>query len=211
MGSEYAEITVDLSYPRFAVYLVSLSLPFSEFKLTNGGFMTTSAKVVSCMLFFTLLMTVSCNSPQTTENKSAVPENELIGVWRITEVTLSDPNGKTTTVLQTQPNLIIFSKKHYSLITISAETRPDLPQIDATDAQKVATWTPFVANAGTYEINGTTFKTHMIVSKDPSNIGTGKFETIDFKIEGNSLITTQKTSQDGPAANPVTYKMVRLE
>jgi hypothetical protein len=80
MGSEYAETTVDLSYPRFAVYLVSLSLPISEFKLTNGGFMKTSAKVVSCMLFFTLLMTASCNSPQTTENKSAVPENELVGV-----------------------------------------------------------------------------------------------------------------------------------
>jgi hypothetical protein len=172
--------------------------------------MKTSVNAVSCMLFFALLMTVSCNSPQTTENKPVVPENKLVGVWRITEVTLY-PNGKTTTVQQTQPNLIIFSKKHYSLITIAAETRPDLPQIDATDAQKVATWTPFVANAGTYEINGTTFKTHMLVSKDPSNIGTDKFETIDFKIEGNSLITTQKTSQDGPTANPVTYKMVRLE
>jgi hypothetical protein len=183
------------------------SLVVSEFKISNGGFMKTSVKLVSCLLLFILLMTISCSSPQTTENKSVAPENELVGVWKLTEVILTGPDARTITV--TTPNLLIYTKKHFSYIEV-AGPRPDLPQKGATDAQKVAAWTPFDAFAGTYEVNGTTSTAHSIVSKDPSGMVQGNFGTGEFKIEGNILILTVKAANP-PLANPYTAKFVRVE
>jgi hypothetical protein len=89
--------------------------------------------------------------------------------------------------------------------------RPDLPQKDATDAQKVAVWTPFMATAGTLEVKGSTVILKPIVAKDPNGMAPGNFMTADFKVEGNTLILILKSNQTGPIANPITAKMTRLE
>ena len=53
--------------------------------------------------------------------------------------------------------LLIFTKKYFSMVLIAGDKpQPDLPQ-KATDAQKVATWTPFQASTGTYEVKGNTY------------------------------------------------------
>jgi hypothetical protein len=162
--------------------------------------MKTSLKVIACMAALAILVTV----------QSAVAQGKLQGVWKITEITVSAP--KAQTIAATQPSLIIFTKKHYSAVAIEGDKpRPDLPQKDATDAQKVATWTPFIANAGTYQIKGTTLRMHGVAGKDPSSMTPEGFLTVDFKVEGNTLIFTLKASQAGPIPNPPTVKMTRLE
>ncbi len=139
--------------------------------------------------------------------QSAAAQGKWEGVWKPTEVTLTGPNARTITTVQ--PGLVIVTKNHYSIVAISGEKpRPDLPQ-KATDAQKVATWTPFAANAGTYEVKGTTVTQRPIVAKDP--FPSGFFITSEFKIEGNTLTITPKATQNGPIANPYTMKLVRVE
>jgi hypothetical protein len=162
--------------------------------------MKTSLKVIAFMAALAVLVTV----------QSAAAQGKLQGVWKVTEVTLTGPNARTITV--TQPSLYIFTKKHFCFAEIRGEKpQPDLPQKDATDAQKVATWTPFNAALGTYEIKGTTFTGRVIVAKNPYMMKPGNFGTGDFKIEGNTLTITVKATDAGPVANPYTMKMVRLE
>jgi hypothetical protein len=124
------------------------------------------------------------------------------------EVTLTGPNARTVT--NPQPGFIIFTKKHYSLVALSGDKpRPDLPQKDATDAQKVATWTPLTATLGTYEVKGTTLTFHPIVAKNP--VQPGAFITWDFKIVGDTLFMMVKATNAGPVANPPTFRQVRVE
>jgi hypothetical protein len=79
--------------------------------------MKTSLKAIAFMAALAVLMTI----------QSAVAQARLEGVWKITEVTLSRPNGEKITAPQAQPNLIIFTKRYYSLVSVAADKpRPDL-------------------------------------------------------------------------------------
>jgi hypothetical protein len=153
---------------------------------------------IACMAALAVLLTV----------QSAAAQGKLQGVWKYTEINITGPNARTITA--PQPGLLIFTKKHVATVSITGDKpRPDLPQKDATDAQKVATWTPFWAMAGTYEVKGTTVTYHPIVAKNP--LEPGAFTTLDYRIEGNTLSLKQKTNKAGPIANPTTMKLVRVE
>jgi hypothetical protein len=142
--------------------------------------------------------------------QSASAQGKLEGVWKITEVTLTGPNARTIT--NPAPSLIVFTKKHYSMIYVTADKpRAAVPQQNATDAQKVAAWTQFAAEAGTYEVKGTVLTIHPIVSKNPATMEAGKFLTSDFKFEGRTLTLANKVNQSGPLPNPYTFKLVRVE
>ena len=96
--------------------------------------MKISLKVVACMAALAVLMVV----------QSASAQNKLEGVWKMTEVTFTGPNARTIT--GTQPGFLIITKKHFSMVGVQGDKpQPDLPQQGATDAQKVAAWTPFLA------------------------------------------------------------------
>ena len=162
--------------------------------------MKTHFKVIACMVSLLILVTA----------QSAVAQANLEGVWKVTEVTFTGPNARTITNLQ--PGLFIFTKKHYSVQAVTGEKpRPDLPQENATDAQIAAAFRSFSANAGTYEIKGTTVTIRQMVAKNPNNMKPGSFVTFDFKIDGNTLSLTPKVNTAGPIANPLTLKLVRLE
>jgi hypothetical protein len=178
-----------------------LACPLFCFILEREGFsMKTSLKVIACMAALAVLVTV----------QSAAAQGKIEGVWKGTEITFT--GAKPQTVTLTQPGLLIFTKKHFSFLGITGDKpRPDLPQKDATDAQKVAAWGPFMAVAGTLEVKGATVTLKAIVAKDPSGMAPGNFMTADFKVEGNTLILTLKSRQAGPTPNPMTIKLVRLE
>ncbi len=160
--------------------------------------MRKTMMIVACIAVLAVMVIV----------QSAAAQGKLEGAWKVTEITLTGPNALTNTA--PQPGIWMFAKKHCSSVGISgAKPQPDLPQKDATDAQKVATWTPLIANAGTYEIKGTTITIHPIVGKNP--FPPGAFTTFDYRIEGNTLTVTLKTTSDGPVANPYTLKLVRVE
>ena len=162
--------------------------------------MKTSLKVIACIAALGVLMVV----------QSASAQGKLEGVWKVTEASMSGPNGFKNT--NPQPNLWVFTKKHFSTVAVTSDKpRPVQPLEKATDAQKVAAWDPFIAAAGTYELKGTTFTGHNLVSKDPEDMKPGNFSTWECKIEKNTFTCTLKATEAGPLANPITIKAIRLE
>jgi hypothetical protein len=141
------------------------------------------------------------------------------GVWRTVEVTITNPNpnpaglGKGTHT-DMQPALLIFSSRHYSqVIDTAGKPRPTVPfkvPLKPTAEEMQAQWGPFAANAGTYELSGTTLTTRVIVGKNPATQGKG-FTRYTIKLDGQNLWTTQIENQGGKIANPNTIKYVRIE
>jgi len=163
--------------------------------------MRKAKTLIACLTVLVVLVIV----------QSASAQSRLEGVWRVSEVTITGQNTFKITVEPTHPSLFIVTKKHWSLLNIGTPTRPDLPKQGATDAQKVAAWTPFIASAGTYEVQGNMVTSRNTVAKDPGDMAPGNFTTNEFKIEGDTVTFTPKTNQDGPIANPMITKMVRVE
>jgi hypothetical protein len=73
-----------------------------------------------------------------------------------------------------------------------------------------AAWGPFVAEGGTYEVAGNLITMRPIASKNPAVMGPGVFITYSYKLEGDTLSLTQQRNQNGPFANPFSFKAVRV-
>jgi len=157
------------------------------------------------------------------------------GVWRFVELTVpasttqpndnpggavanrQDPFGafRDGTYASLQPGLAIFTSKHYSRTTDTAATprpttpykRPGSPTVEEQQAE----WGPFVANAGTYELVGTTLTLHAIVAKNPRAQGEKNFTRLTVRLDENNLWLTPVESEAGQIPNPVTSKFVRVE
>jgi hypothetical protein len=129
--------------------------------------------------------------------------SKLEGVWKLE----ADPSSGAAT--KAFPSLFILSKRYYSQMYVPPD-RPMLPE-NPTDAQRLAALRGVTANAGTYEVNGTTITIHPTVALSPNVMAPGTFQTYEFRIEGNMLTVTTKANQNGPVVNPPTFKLVRLE
>ena len=159
-----------------------------------------------------LLFALALALATTTTAEQARPAGTLQGVWRVTERTTTGPNGAVDR--NPQPGLYIFTAKHYSLMFVSAANRPDIQgaAIDTATADQLRQmWAPFTANSGTYEVSGSTLTMRPLVAKNPNAMASGNFNTNSFKIEGNTLTLTQVGGQRGPAPNPTTTKLTRVE
>ena len=136
------------------------------------------------------------------------------GVWQTVEVTTTGPGARTIVLPEPRPNLIIITARHYSRVEDHSEKpRPnpkDLTQASADELR--AMWGPFVGEAGTYEVTADNLMTmRPITSKNPAVMGPGVYITYAFKLDGNTMWVTQQRNQNGPFANPVTVKVVRVE
>ena len=138
----------------------------------------------------------------------------LQGVWRVTELTVTGANASTNK--SPQPSLFIFTKQHYSIVTIVGTAarkniaNPANPD-KLTDAEKLAryeAWDLLTANAGTYDIKGSTLTTHPTVAKNPGVMGVP--QTREFKIDGSILTLTQK-SPTGQPVGQTTTRLTRVE
>jgi hypothetical protein len=143
------------------------------------------------------------------------------GVWRVVEVTITNPNanpaglGKGTHTV-VQPGLLIVSGKHYSLVTDTAgKPRPTAPikvPQKPTHEEMQSQWAPFQANAGTYEVSGTTLTTRAIVAKNPSFQAKG-VNRYTIKLDGQNLWTTlvETSASATKIEYPTTVKWMRVE
>jgi hypothetical protein len=155
---------------------------------------------------------------------SAQSNQSIRGVWRVAEITITDsPAGRQDpfgafsagTHTRFQPGLMVFTGKHYSRTTdTAAEPRPTTPYKTPgkpTLEELQAEWGPFVANAGTYEISGTTVTLRAIVAKNPRAQRDKNFTRLTFKLDGNNLWLTPLENESGQIPNPVMSKYVRVE
>ena len=128
----------------------------------------------------------------------------LTGTWRVTGAKTTGPNARTVT--SPAPGLLMFTGNHYSRLLITTEEpRAALKdQAKATAAELLATWGPFNAASGTYEISGGNLICRPLVAKNPQVMAPGADQTFSFKIEGNTLTTTEVRSRNGPFANQAT-------
>ena len=138
----------------------------------------------------------------------ASAQGKLEGTWKYIELIPPGPDAKPIPIPE---GLLIFTKHHFSMIFVGGEKpRPNLPQQNATDAEKVAAWTPLNLGAGSYEVKGNAFTARSLVSKNPGGTGPDAWITVEFKIEGKTLITTPKTVKSGPI-NMGSTKLIRVE
>jgi hypothetical protein len=155
---------------------------------------------------------------------AAQSKQSIQGVWRVVEITVTEsPDGRQDpygafsagTHTRSQPGLMIFTVRHYSRTTdTAAQPRPTTaykvpgkPTVEELQAE----WGPFVANAGTYEVVGTTLTLRAIVAKTPRAQSRDNITRLTLKLDGNNLWLTPVENEAGKIPNPVTSKFVRVE
>lgn len=134
-------------------------------------------RLVTLLVFAAAVMPMSAQSRQSIQ-----------GVWRVVERTITDSSAgrkdpfgafPAGTHINLRPGLLIFTGKHYSRTTDAAAqprpTRPYKTPGKPTLEELQAEWGPFVANAGTYEVSGTTVTLRAIVAKNPRGQGDKNF------------------------------------
>jgi hypothetical protein len=171
-----------------------------------------------------LMLTPICLVALVMPPMAAQPTQSMQGVWRLVEITITDsPAGRQDpfgafpvgTHTSLQPDLMIFTARHYSRTTdTAAQPRPTTgykipgkPTLEELQAE----WGPFVANAGTYDVSGTTLTLHAIVAKNPRAQGEKNFTRLTVKLDGNDLWLRPVENEAGRIPNPVTLKFVRVE
>ena len=136
------------------------------------------------------------------------------GVWEAVQVTVTGPSPRTITIPEPRANVTILTAKHYSRVEVHAEgPRPAPTDVaNATADELRAAWGPFFGEAGSYEITGdNTITMRPVVAKNPAAMAPGAFTTHTFRMQGDTLWVTDQRNQNGPIANPVTAKLVRIE
>jgi hypothetical protein len=135
----------------------------------------------------------------------------LTGTWRVTQMKTTGPDGRILN--RPQPGLIIFTGEYYSrLIIYTEQRRTGLQDENKSSApQLLAVWGPFTASSGTYEVSGSTLTCHPLVAKNPQVMAAGRDSVYLFKLEGNTLTTTDVRNSEGPVAKPTTITYTRIE
>ena len=135
------------------------------------------------------------------------------GVWQAVEVTKPGPVPRTIPIPEPRPNLTVITARHYSRVQVEAVgARPAVADGAKASADELrAAWGPFYAEAGTYEVSGNLITMRPVASKNPEAMTPGAFTTWSYRLENNTLVVTAERNQNGPIANPVTVKSVRVE
>src|SRR5262245_43001691 len=92
----------------------------------------------------------------------------LQGAWQLAEINITGPSARTFTFAEPRANLVIFTARHYSRVEVQSEKpRPLLPDASKATADELRTvWGPFVGEAGTYEVTGSSVTMWPIASKN---------------------------------------------
>jgi hypothetical protein len=137
------------------------------------------------LLFFiaVLSLLMSCNAAP----EAAVQDtgSKIKGVWTIEEMETGIGDNKKTTV--PQAFMLFIMDKHYSAIRdFSPEPRPSLGGGSSGGGSTGS----FMADAGTYEYDGSTLVVHHLVGMMPNMMNRGSSMTFGCQLEGANLILT---------------------
>lgn len=128
------------------------------------------------------------------------------GVWKIAEVVTTGANAATNAT--PQASLIIFTRGHYSWVNVTGtaprtQTPPPKDPARLTDAEKIARhdeWAPLTAQAGTFEVKGTTVTRHALVAKNMAAMSPRNSDSREYKIEGDTLWLISRSAAGQPSS-----------
>ena len=134
---------------------------------------------------------------------AAAPSVE--GVWKGVSVVVTGADAFT--IPNRLPMMIIYTKKHYSVIAQDSDGRRLPRQVPPplkipgkpTDAEKIALyelWAPVVADSGTYELKGTTLIQRQIVNKGGALLE--RTREISIEDGGNTMVEIQRSAPGQP-------------
>ena len=130
----------------------------------------------------------------------------LQGAWTITEVSVTTPDTSWTEA-NPQPGLYIFLERHYSTLIVPGSEPRELFSDDPPDAARLAAFSRFIANSGTYEVSGTTLTVRPLVAKQPEAMSDNSF-TYTYRVEGDTLRLTLSTAW-APEGGEIRYTLAR--
>jgi len=124
-------------------------------------------------------------------------DERLEGGW----IVASWENLRGEAVEDSQPGMFIFTGSHYAIMfTSTAEPRAESSGDGGpTDAEKLAAYDSFTANAGGYVVDGNTFTAYAFVAKSPNYMGGFPENGAEYEFErdGDNLTITRKSEQQG--------------
>lgn len=160
-------------------------------------------------LTFLIVLAVAAVSFVAFRPAATTDANSIEGVWKAVHVTVTSDEG-TQEIEITQPNLHIYTAKHYASLRIGGvdqEPREMLPE-DPTDEQLLAAFRRFYAAAGTYEVKGEEIHQKVIMHRNPNAMAEQRERSVPFYVVGD----TAWAMSSNPAGT-VTFKVryVRVE
>jgi hypothetical protein len=143
-------------------------------------------RIVSPVILAAFVLVVGCGQRTAPPAQAAPAASAVEGAWRVAEVATSGPTAYTLT---DPPSVFIFTKTHYAMMRATGtQARPSFRAVTPSNDEKVAAYESFIANAGTYELAGSTLSTRPIVAKHP-NFMSG-LDTYEMKRDGDTLWLT---------------------
>jgi hypothetical protein len=136
-------------------------------------------------------------------------QSTLQGVWQIEEVTVVG-GADEGTYSSPQPGLYIFTEQHYSTLLVPGDSPRELFSDESTDEETLAAYDNFIANAGTYQVAGSTLTVLASVAKVP-NAMTGEAFTYEYSLDGDSLTLVLAGAAWAAGDSEITYRLSRLE
>jgi hypothetical protein len=135
----------------------------------------------------------------------AVSGQSLVGTWKPVEIVVDSGPDRGRHTSDVQPGLLIFTKRHYSMMFVQGFKARPLPSDSATNEQVALSFIPFTANAGTYQKRDSTVILSPSIAKNPR------------VMSGRPLTTIVRVKRDTLWARPLgrglasTTKWVRIE
>lgn len=134
---------------------------------------------------------------------TAVLAQSIEGVWTADVVVIGggDDAGRHTTDIQ--PGLLFFSAPYYSVMFVNVWEPRVAYDSDSPDDVRMAAWRAFTANAGRYEIDGSTVTFTPSVAKNPSTMTDNSYSA-ELEWDGDAFWLTFDRN-DGAGQNRVHY------
>lgn len=118
-------------------------------------------------------------------DRAESPEPPLEGAWTVVSISVTGPDAAANPTVQ--PSVYLFGDRYYSMMRVTGNQPRTLAAKDSvTDAEKLAAYDSFVANAGTYEVADSTLTIHPVVARSP-NFMSGGSDKYHFRVTGDTL------------------------
>jgi hypothetical protein len=169
-----------------------------------------------CLTTSLLLLMACAKTPEPAKTtEEAAPT--IQGVWETEEIeTIGGQDAGINS--SPQPGLYIFTKQHYSIMFVGGtEPRPLFKTATPSEKEITGAYNALIANAGTYELEGSNIVMHPSVAKDP-NLMSGGSISFMYQLADNSLSLVLRPGQVivpgiefKLEADEIRYKLKRLE